>query len=635
MGTQRAWCLSLVGLGVFCFLLLHWTYGYVIIFQSETNDCFFMFGREFLLEFLDHPGGLLRYAGRFLGQLYHYRWLGALVVSACVTCFGLLFHRVLRRLGNDVHVSQVLFPCLVLLALHTSSVYVLHDTLGLVATCAAFLGCLSLPGRALRRVYAVVTTPIVYLLLGAYVWLFVAWTVTADRRDDRSRSGPVFRIAYVVLSMAVPLVAWRWVFMISLNSALLYPLVFAIPWRTGWEYYTLASLVTDGSLAVVLVVSLVLIPFRGRPFSGTRPASPRPRRRSRWVRVGTVVVLAGMAVGFHVIRYDPAVSAFATCREHYKHERWDALLASAKANPYGDLRVQFMTNITLCRKRRLLDDMFHYPQAGGTRGLVFNPSGGTKPGVRGDDTPRAMYNSDLYYQMGHVNLALRHAYNYMVRLGKTYAVLKRMAECSMANGNEAMAAKYLTLLERTLFHSAWARRYKAILSDPAAMEKAFGDLRGRLPTVERPMLGTPVLPLLSLLETRPDNRMAFDYLTAWCLLTKTRMSPKTVPTSMKAFRRAGYTRLPVHYQEALLLLERDARTPLDLQGFGYDEATKARVHRFFQDQSRYRARPDGSERLRALYGDMYVFYHSLVRAPAAPRSFTPAGRGLDGMRRQE
>lgn len=82
MNKRLPLLVGLVVLFAVSFLLFQSVYGYVICFQIETNDCFFLFGRSFLLEFLDHPAGPLRYAGRFLGQFYHHHWLGALIVSA-------------------------------------------------------------------------------------------------------------------------------------------------------------------------------------------------------------------------------------------------------------------------------------------------------------------------------------------------------------------------------------------------------------------------------------------------------------------------------------------------------------------------------------------------------------------------
>ena len=66
-----------------------------------------------------------------------------LIASVWISCFGLLFYLVLAKLERPVSISRVLIPCALLLTLHTSCVYVLHDTLGLCASCGALLGYLS------------------------------------------------------------------------------------------------------------------------------------------------------------------------------------------------------------------------------------------------------------------------------------------------------------------------------------------------------------------------------------------------------------------------------------------------------------------------------------------------------------
>src|SRR3990172_8065583 len=108
MSERASW---LVGLGAVLagsFGVLYWLYGYVLAFQGETNDGFFLFGRAFLLEFLDHPAWLGRYGGRFLGQFYHYPWLGAWILAGCITGFGALWGVVLRKARGEVRVWQAL-----------------------------------------------------------------------------------------------------------------------------------------------------------------------------------------------------------------------------------------------------------------------------------------------------------------------------------------------------------------------------------------------------------------------------------------------------------------------------------------------------------------------------------------------
>jgi hypothetical protein len=626
---------GLAALFVVPFLALHGTYGYVIDLQSETNDCFFMFGRSFLLEFLDHPAGPLRYAGRFFAQFYHYRWLGALIVSAWITCFGVLFYGVLAKLKGTVPVAQVLLPCLLLLALHTSTICVVHDTVGLSVSCGAFLGYLSLRGSVPRRAYALAATPILYLVLGCYAWLFVAWVVAFEWLEGPLRSGLWFKIGYVAFSVAVPLVAWRWLFPISLPSAFVCPVMFGPPFRSGMLAETSAGWALDCVLAAVLCVSLLGIPFWGRLFSGTRAASFWRARPDKRKRLALAVAISLVAILLHVVRYNGQLATLAACRRAYRQRQWVALLEEAKGNPYGNLPIEFMTNFALWHKGTLLDEMFRYPHVWGTRGLVLHFSGRSVSNPAEDDTAMGMYNSDLFYEMGHVNAAFRHAYNALWAHGRTYEILKRMAECSMANGNDAMAAKYLNILERTLFHRDFARRYKAILADPGAVEREFRELRERLPTADGMMFGHPAVPLLTLLEAEPDNRMAFDYLTAWLLLDKKRSSLAAICANVEHFRTAGYASIPTHCQEAMLLMERAERTPVDLRGFRYDEGTTARVQGFLQGLSGLEDPEDAAKLVQARYGETYLFYYFFVDTPIEPQQLTGAGGGFGGTTRQE
>ncbi len=619
---------------VVSFLVLHWVYGYVIVIQSETNDCFFVFGHQFLMDFLDHPAGLLCYAGRFLGQFYHHTWLGALVVCSCITCFGILFHRVLSTRNTTAHISLTLIPCILLFALHTSTIWLAQDTLGLCVSCGTFLGYLSFRGKVPRRVYALVATPIIYLLVGFYASFFAAWVIVFALVDSRVRSEFLFGIAYVVFSVAVPLIAWRSVFPIPLRSALLWPLTFGQPLRMVVLHCSSADLVMDCLLAVMFCLSVFLIPFWDRLPRKTRLTSRSRAEPRKWKLVVPAIAFPILAILLCVIRYDSTLSTLVTFRQLYKNEQWDALLAEARECRSTHLDVQFMTNFALCKKGRLLDEMFAYPQMWGTRGLVLNFSalGGLNPAD--DDSFRAMYNSDLFYEMGHINLAYRHAADSMHAVGETYDALKRVAQCGMVNGNYAMAAKYLNILDRTLFHDEFARRHKAIIADPVAADREFHDIRKRLPAVDVSMHRHP-LSHIRVLLTNKDNRMAFDYVTAWLLLDKTKDSIVRIAHDIDHFRTEGYVSIPTHCQEVLVLWEKQEGTTTDLLGFRYDEATTIRVNEFLRELSGYRDPSEAAHRMHAGYGDTYMFFCFLVPTPAERHQRTSTGNGSGSMVRQE
>ena len=616
------------------FVLFQWPYGYVIGFQSGTNDCFFLFGNRFFATFFDHPAGPLRYAGRFLGQFYFYPWLGALIVSAGITCFGIVFYLILAKLNREVHLAETLLPCLLLLALHTSTVYLVQDTLGLCAGGVAFLGYLCIRGTVPRHLYALVITPILYFLLGVHFWLFVAWVLGVQWLDRPWRSGLLITMGYLAFSFAVPLAAWRWVYPIPLRSALACPVLFGPPFRSGIMSYTLAALATECVLSALLVVSILLISFWDGLFSRTSVASfwrIPPGRRSRIALAVATVILVLLV---HSIRYDRVFSNVMACQQLYNQQRWDALLEEAGDNPDGELHVQFMTNSALWHQGKLLDEMFHYPQTWGTRGLVFNMAGMTGLDPDDDDTSWAMYNSDLFYEMGHINASFRHAYN-LWALAERYEPLKRMAQCSMVNGNDALAAKYLRLLQKSLFYRGWARRYQAILADPNAAEKEFAEIRRRLPATDGLMYKHPTVPLYSLLETRPDNRMAFDYLMAWLLLDKRKLSLAVLCGSIEAFKKAGYASLPIHCQEAIRLVERGENRAVDLSGYGRAPEAVAGVDHFIEDLASHSQQPDAGPWIRSRYGKTYPYYFFCIRTPREKRPSTQPQSGFGGTSRQE
>ena len=238
-GERRSHYLVLL-LPILSFAVCYWIFGYVIVALRDSRYSFFMFGSEFLEEFLDHPGGLLQYAGRFLVQFYHHQWLGALIISLLITCFAVLFHLVLRRLRRTVWVFYTFLPCILLLTV--LQLNVIEVTLGLLTVCGAFLGYLSLPRRVVRPAYTLVAMPVLYLVVGGYFWLFAVWVIASEWLRSRvsGTGGPLssnlaLKLLYPALAVCVPLAAHRWLFLIPLSSALTHPVNSIMP--SSLAYY--------------------------------------------------------------------------------------------------------------------------------------------------------------------------------------------------------------------------------------------------------------------------------------------------------------------------------------------------------------------------------------------------------------
>jgi len=221
-----------------------------------------------------------------------------------------------------------------------------------------------------------------------------------------------------------------------------------------------------------------------------------------------------------------------------------AALGAAPENVHQAVQ-QFIVDHALARQGRLLESLFGLPQPWGTRGLVLNLP------TAGDDARWALYTSELWLELGHINAAYRWAYNQSTVSGPTYGNAYQVGVCALAGGNEAIAAKHAALLGRTLFHRREAAELRRLVADPEAAAARYGRSRALRPTVEIDVALGEVGALLALVESEPDNRLALDYLVAWCLLDK-----EALPLAMDQLARhlgRHSRRLPRHCQEALLL----------------------------------------------------------------------------------
>lgn len=574
MGLSLLWILS--------FVAYRWIFDYFLVLQRETPASFFVFNLAFLKEWLDRPGDPLLYLSRFCCQFFHVEWLGALVIALLVTGFGAILYLIRRRRGTPIGLFHTFAPCAFLLTPNFSST----AALGLLVAGSAFWGYLLLPRKGSRQVYAVLVTPIAYLVAGGYSWFFVVWVIAAEWFDQPLSADLPFKLLYPLFAACLPLIAYRWIFPISLRVAWLHPFFFppALLDRLFFAY-------------------LLWVPLWPRVWWGHRLES---LFSSTGGAIGQAVLALGLAAFLLAFSYDPKAKQFAEYHRLYRDREWDAILDRATRHPPLDEMSQFFANYALSQKGRLLEEMFEYPQRWGTHGLILDLPNYAEYGRK------ALYNSDLYFELGHVNAAYKLAYNQLYILGETYANLRRLAECAMANGKYEIARKYLKILAQTLFHRSFAQHYQDLIADPESAARYLTPWRARRPTVEIEIGLGDFACLLALVKSRP-NRLAFDYLTAWCLLDKAAVP--LVAENLHRFREVGYASLPRHCQEALMVWERKAGLPIDREGLAETPDIRSRFQQFEQQAQQYADKSRAELGLKPAFGDTYMYYYLFVPIP--------------------
>lgn len=294
-----------------------------------------------------------------------------------------------------------------------------------------------------------------------------------------------------------------------------------------------------------------------------------------------------------VVKYDYLV----------RTQQWDAIVNMPEEEyPISDLGI-WSTNYALAMRGQLADYLFFYHQTG-LHGLLDD---GQQEEVLAYFTL-----SNIFLQLGMVNNAERMAFDakqYIPHNHKSGRLYRRLAETNIINGNYTIAAKYLKMLQSTLFYGQWANDFLEHLNDEDYINKAYGRIR-ELRVTEDKYLISPNKDelLLALVQHNKENAQAWEYLLAYALL---QLSQDKVARYMQMALEAGYPHVPRAVQECLLgnrLLHHEENPHVD---FKADKDVEVLTKSFFHtlDMTHDVKNPQLSQ---PPFSQTYWYYHSQI-----------------------
>lgn len=306
------------------------------------------------------------------------------------------------------------------------------------------------------------------------------------------------------------------------------------------------------------------------------------------------------AVFREVVEYDYLV----------RTQQWDVIVNKPETEQeMSDLSI-CSTNFALAMRGQLADFMFFYRQTG--------PQGLLDDGQQ-KEVLSYFSLSNIFLQLGMINNAERMAFDakqYIPHNHKSGRLYRRLAETNLINGNYTIAAKYLCMLQSTLFYGRWANDFLEHLGDETYINKVYGHLRS-LRVTEGQDLISPHKDelLLALVRHNKENALAWDYLLAHALL---QLSLDKVATYMQMAHEAGYSRVPRAVQECILgnrLLQHEEQPHID---FKADEKVDVLTRSFFQAFNET-LDINHSQLSQPPFSQTYWYYHSkLVLSQTTP-----------------
>jgi hypothetical protein len=574
-------------LAYFAFFLLF--NGYHLIFQEQTQ--LFLFDKSYFASFLLKPGGISSYTGAFIMQFCQNPIAAAFIVTVGGFLIFLILASILRHYGIN-GIIWPMVPVILFASLQCHQLYSISTTIGFLISTLFFLIYISVKNNGYRYLAGSVGCSMLCTVTGGFGLLAFTLCIIHELLFSGNRSRHIAGIVYIMLAILVPILSSRLIYYVKEEGI----------------WISLIPLHLKKSLQPFVYAVLLYIPLL-IALSGFRNKFSKKGSLSEWnwktVLAGLIVISSLSFYTFHYV-YDVKAEALLKIDHFVQKGDWKKALDYSFAYPGTNQLVLYYGNMAMYKTGQMGDKMFHLPQSG-THGLWLEWK-------RNEITP--FFGGELFYQLGYISEASRWAFESMVAMGENPRSLKRLVITSMVTGDTSLARHYINILDETLFYSKWAHHYENLLNNPELlirdkeiMEKRHFNLHSDIfADVNGQDIG-----LLQLLNDHPDNRMAFEYYMAQNLLNK---NIDKFISQIDRLKELGYTRIPVHYEEAMIVYMRHSDKDIVPEGYSLSRETIGRLSGYIDIINTYGDnRKKAAQMLYPEYGGTYWFYLNFVNLP--------------------
>lgn len=518
-------------------VVIFWAVPYVggLCFQEQYQ--MFLFDSGYFLERIVLPGGLADYISEFLVQFYYMPVLGGAIIALLLMGIQTAVWGLMKQYGARHDFPGYLLSFLPSIALWCA----MGDQNVLLSFVVALFGALVIGwihnrfhNRLVKVVFELVSTALVYWLLGPVVFLYAVLMI-GDTLKNAKQKGNVFSgIGYSAVILILT-VAW----ILLTTQTLQYPLyrIFA-----GLNYYRYPGAISP--LPFVVMVWAVVIPFLGMIPCHRKSLQKLQQSKVVIVLSYVLVIVAswfGIKTSFDEMTYELIDYDFLV-----RTEQWDKIIEKAEKKPATTPLGVSCVNLALSQKGMLADRLFEFYQNGG-EGLFPTFT---------RDMISPVSTAEIFFRLGMVNDAERYMFETQEAIPnyrKSARLTRRIIECDIINGNYKVAAKLLRRLQKTLFYSNWANQTMALLGNEKAINRhpIYGKLRKYREKKQDFLFSDREMDqMLGLLFLNDNhNKMAYEYLMCYELLQR------DMEKFMQYYplgRFVGYDHIPRTFQEILI-----------------------------------------------------------------------------------
>jgi hypothetical protein len=554
---------------------------YIFFYQEKSS--LFVLSWEYLIENLNQPGGLLIYLGKFLSAFYYYPVAGAFIVTSSTTLIIIIASKITGLLTGRTSKIVPFIIGAIIFYVQTDYHCILVNNLGLLIQVVLFYVTIKY-SKPLKGWIPVLVTPLWYYATGGFAWLF---SILLS-----------FYFAFYSENKGWIKIAALW----CINLLTFWIFREYLFFQTGKTLLTFPfSEINTGShpklfLSAAFILSLIPLLSKIRI---NLPVKMRVSELTGTLIISLLLIIFLVRTGVH--QSDKKIKQYFHVEKLFYQDRFNDIIAYNTLNPPTNSLTVFFNNIALCETGKLIDMLFHFRQS---------PDGSTlflKWEMVEEILKRGGY---FYYTIGMINEAHRWAFENMVMKGHSPEGLKMLIRTELINGNYMTASKYINLLKKSFFYKKEALAYGKLLFDDNAVgaDPELGEKRkNRLETDFFSITDNPYINIERILAADSLNINAFEYRMAFMLL---RRNYKGITAALPEFKNFGFTKFPVHIEEAIVALAVLNKGILpDLGNIHLSEETQLRWSQYLSVLQQYGNDPKTAEpALRRQFGDTFWYY---------------------------
>ena len=491
------------------------TVSYQIGFKEQLG--IFVADNSFYAMYLQKPAILSEFLGDFLTQFFSVRPVPQIILLLLLVATWSGIVKLLKLCGASSNAYiWALLPVIPEVAFIVFLNYPLSATIGLLIAIWMTVALCSVKCALCRRILHILAIPLLYILIGSGVLLFIVSLLFVHLKDWKVGLG-------LSLTGLLFIILIGHFCNLTLSQSLLYPII---------DGYVLP--VTKAFLLLPLALLFSLLSGRFKV--------------PGWIAVIPIAVSLFFAIR---LSYNKNLEYSAEIGTHAYNDNWDRVKMMSINNKSNNLHGIYYRNLIFAREGKLAKELFKHTQVA-SDGLFMD----LQPGVTFLDV---FYYMDVLLEVGDISQATDCALFCPTVMPKSYSSrgIKNLAEIAMIVNDREAAEKYLWILSRTSMHKKWALEMKECLETDSLPEE-YQIYRERIPRYDYLYQQNNWLESLkAIADANPLNKVAIDYLLCGTLLNKNYQTFLSMYDRYYLNKLDRVVQVPEIYLQALLLQATD------------------------------------------------------------------------------